>query len=116
MAHRLFTHALALGIAALLLCAGQAECMAKARPAMGMGGCCKHGHCKQSPGTAPHSTCETAPVSPEQAIVPATVAPVAIAALEPVAESLVALVSQPAGSTPFYSPPDLFVLNSAFLI
>ena len=114
--HRLLTHAIALLMAALLVCAGQAACMAQSSLAMGMGGCCKHGPCKQSPGTAPHSTCQTAPANPDQAVAPAVAAPVATVASERTADALVVLVREAGYAAPQYTPPDLFILNSSFLI
>ena len=108
-------HGLTVLLAAILLFAGQYECTAKSALAMGQGGCCKHGPCRQSPGTPSHSSCQTAPASAQRAIVTASAEPAAAVRIDCVVDH-VAVEREPCCSQAEYTPPDLFVLNSSFLI
>jgi len=114
---RLATHGISVLLAMTVLFASNFECLARTVSSTGTGGCCQHGPCKKSPGTASHSTCQTVPASPERATVPVIAShhSAALVTDRPVDE-LVAVAKEKAQVTPQYAPPDLFVLNSSFLI
>jgi hypothetical protein len=109
-------------LAALLLIASGLECMAQPSGMAAMG-CCKHAPCKRSPGQVPHSSCEVQPASPQNVVLPASSG----LSRGPVIRAVVEIVPQAAippmltffhsrSLPPQYSPPDLFLQNSSFLI
>jgi hypothetical protein len=113
---KIATRVLPVVLAAMLLFASQSECVVKSASAMGQGGCCKHGPCKQSPGIPPHSTCQTAPARAESAIAPASDAQAAAVNVDSAVDEVVLPASEEIHCETQSTPPDLFVLNSSFLI
>jgi len=109
-------------LSVLLLVASGLECMAQPSGMAAMG-CCKHAPCKRSPGQLPHSSCEVQPASPQNVVLPASsdlsFGQVILAVNDKgpeVATPLTLLASPSPELPPQYSPPDLFLQNSSFLI
>ena len=99
----------------LLLFSATVVCWAQLVHPMLAADCCSHGDCKKMP---PGSSCRRAPVNPVQSV-PAVVTPgpVTLAQVE-----FVSAEPAPPITTPYlqpfinYSPPDLFLVHSSFLI
>lgn len=105
----------------MLLIASGMDCMAQPSGMMAAG-CCKHAPCKRSPGQAPHSSCEVQPAN-HNVVLPASCdlsrGQVTLAANGTIsnAVTLPLLSGHVArGLHRQYSPPDLFLQNSSFLI
>lgn len=105
----------------LLLILSSFDCWAQAANPMPPNECCRKNPCKRSPGQPAHSTCQIQPASPERLAPPerleiSSVVSVAVADEQGsdvprdfAAAFTVSYVSD-------YSPPDLFLRNSSFLI
>jgi hypothetical protein len=106
----------------LLLIASGMECVAQPSGTVASG-CCKHAPCKRSPGQVPHSSCEVQPANPRNVVLPAssglTFRQVVVAVFEKVPQTgmpSILMASHSRALQLHYSPPDLFLQNSALLI
>ncbi|MGA7412633.1 MAG: hypothetical protein WBW33_19295 [Bryobacteraceae bacterium] len=117
----LITKGLATALFLLLFAASYLECRAAANP-MPLSACCKKGPCPDTRGHSPHSGCQMQATStehpglPEPPLDSSQITMLSESQLP--AEGVVPAVQAPALVlfTPDYSPPDLFLQNSSFLI
>src|SRR5271165_108959 len=117
----LITKGLAATLFLLLFAASYLECRAAANP-MPLSACCKKGPCPDTRGHSSHSGCQMQTTSPEHPALPepplqsSRTATLNVSQLP--AERVAPQVHASAvlQFTPDYSPPDLFLQNSSFLI
>ncbi len=105
----------------LLLFLSSCDCWAQAANPMPPSECCRQNPCKRSPGQPTHSTCQIQPTSPERVAPPERleISPVLSIAMADKQEGDLATDFAAEFSMPYasdYSPPDLFLRNSSFLI
>ena len=116
----LITKGLATTLFLLLFAASYLECWAAVNP-MPLSACCKKGPCPDTRGHSPHSGCQMQNTSTERPALPEP--PLQSSRAATLGESQLPAEQVPAVQasarvlfTTDYSPPDLFLQNSSFLI
>ena len=116
----LITKGLATALFLLLFATSSLECWAAANP-MPLSACCKKGPCPDSRGHSQHSGCQMQTTNTERPALPepplqSSRSTMLSESQLPAEQAVPAVQSALLLFTPDYSPPDLFLQNSAFLI